>query len=168
VTNAFTSFPELNGVWAHGGTGAAVIEGLRAAGRLVPPGDPKHVYALVHDYDSAALEFFQQGLCEGFETIEPWRVADQLVKVALLNAVLGQPVPTRLSPPLVVLDESNIYTEMKWGAAWCLYLMLPEDYTLWPVLDTTENVYDGTAPFALIPGGIPTPTKAMRMELLGY
>lgn len=168
TVNAFTAYPELNAVWAHGGMGAAPIEGLRAANRLFPVGDPNHVYALVHDYDAAALAFFEDELIDGFETIEPWRVCDQLVKVALLNAVLGKPVPARLNPPLVVLDESNIYTGMKWGAAWCLYLYMPDDYSLWPVLDTTEDVFDGTAPYALIPGGIPAPTKEMRMELLGY
>jgi len=155
VTNAFLAHPELNAVWEHGGSGGAPIEGLKAAGRLLPPDDPMHVYAMVHDCDSLSMEIFEDGLCEGMEDIEPWRQADLVVKVAFLNGILGQPVPLNVNCPLSILDETNMYTKKLWGAANYIYCRMPDDYNLWPVLDTTENIFEGIN-YTEIPGGIPT------------
>lgn len=167
VTNALTAHPEITGIWNMGGSGQAVVGGISAAGRILPFDDPNRVHTILQDTDSPAVKATEDGSVDGFTTSEPWHQCDVIVKAAFLQAVLGQSLPTDWFPsPMVVVTMENLYTEKLFGATY-IYPLMPDDYNLWPVMDTTKGLMDGNT-YKEIPGGLPTPTVEMRKQLLGY
>jgi ABC-type sugar transport system substrate-binding protein len=161
VIDALTAHPEITGIWNMGGSGQAVVGGITAAGRLLPLDDPNRVHAILQDTDSPAVKAVEDGAVDGFTTSEPWHQCDIIVKCLLLNGVLGQSLPTDWFPsPMVVVTKENLYTEKLFGATY-IYPLMPDDYDLWPVMDTTKGLIDGNT-YEEIPGGLPTPTVEMR------
>jgi len=80
------------------------------------------------------------------------------VKNALHFVVLGQPVIKDIPVPMDIVTLDNIDSLTQFGCT-PIYSKLPvawgDNWALWPVLDTSEI-------------GVDIPTKAMRIELMGY
>lgn len=155
VMDAFTTHPELNGIYLQGGGGAGVIEGLRAMGRLFPMGDPDHVITTMNDIETPVAAGLREGIVDACGTHSPWELTDTVIKVAFTNVILGQPVPNDIRLDMKLVTGDNIDTLKLFGAPADWTSMPPGQWDLWPVLDTTEIGWE-------------TPTKAMRMELQGY
>jgi len=156
VMDAFTAHPELNALYCHGGGGTGAIEGLKAIGRLVPPGEPGHVITAFNDCDTATVEVLDAGTLDGFGTHQSWDLCDTVVKLALTHVVLGKPIPETVDIPMKFITRENIDTVEGRVLGAPVYPRMPAgEWDKWPVLDATEL-------------GIETPTKAMRMELKGY
>jgi len=148
VMDAFTSHPELNGIFQHGGGCAGSLEGLRAINRLLPIGHPNHVYISTNDSDTMGVQELDKGNVDAFANHGGWWVSDVTVKVALTYICLGQPVPRFVNLPLFVITPETI--DSYWFAgALPAYARMPTDHDLWPVLDYS-------------PIGIETPTEAMK------
>jgi len=169
VTDAFTAHPELNALYAHGGGGSGAIEGLRAIGRLVPPGNPDHVITAFNDCDTLTVETLDAGNLDAFGTHQSWDLCDVVVKLAFTHTILGQPIPGKIDVPMKVITRDNIDTEEGSVLGAPVYPRMPVgQWDIWPVLDTSL----GVSPGLVGPDGnyveIETPTKALRMELQGY
>ncbi len=148
VMDAFTAYPELNGTFQHGGGNAGSIEGLRAVDRLLPLGDPNHVYISTNDMDTSGVREMDNGFVDAFAQHGGWYVSDATVQVAFTHVVLGQPVPRYINLPLFVVTPDNIDTTYFFGAL-AAYPRMPLDPDLWPVLDFS-------------PIGIEIPTEDMK------
>ena len=148
VIDAFTAHPELNGTYQHGGGSAGSLEGLRAIGRLLPIGDPDHVYISTNDSDTLGAIEMDAGTVDAFANHGGWHLSDVAVKIAFTHVVLGQPVPRFVDLPLVVITPETIDTHYFFGAL-AAYPRMPKAHDLWPVLD-----------YSVI--GIETPTEAMK------
>jgi len=148
VMDAFTAHPELNGTYQHGGGNAGSIEGLRAIDRLLPFGDPDHVYISTNDNDTAGVMAMDEGLCDAFANHGGWHISDVVPKIAMTYVVLGQPVPRYVNLPLMVVTPENIDTRYFFGAL-PAYARMPIDPDLWPVLNYSTI-------------GIETPTSDMK------
>jgi ABC-type sugar transport system substrate-binding protein len=148
IMDAFTAHPELNGTFQHGGGNAGSIEGLRAIDRLVPIGDPDHVYISTNDADTSGVLEMDNGFVDAFAQHGGWYVSDATVQVVLTNLCLGHPVPRYVNLPMFVVTPDNIDTTYFFGAN-PAYPRMPKDYDLWPILD-----------FSAI--GIETPTSDMK------
>ena len=145
------------------------IEGLKALGRLVPPGDPDHVITAFNDCDTLTVETLDAGNLDAFGTHQSWDLCDVVVKLAFTHTILGQPVPGKIDVPMKVITRDNIDTEEGKVLGAPVYPRMPVgQWDLWPVLDTSL----GVSPGLVGPDGnyveIETPTKALRMELQGY
>jgi len=158
IMDAFTVDPKLNAIWCHGGGFSGSARGLEAIGCLKPIDDPDHVVIGAVSFDTAVLELMEEGLYTVAQNQGFWDEVDVLVKYIFLNVVLGQPVPEDTHIPMVTITLDNMHEIRTYGAT-PLFPYMPsdtrEDYDKWPVLDTAEL-------------GVPTPTKEMRMEILGY
>ena len=97
-------------------------------------------------------------------THEPWDLDDVGVKLILTSTVLGQSVPNRVTVPMQLLDAENLYDLRQLGGP-AAYSLMPEDKSLWPVLDTWNYaIYDENGDRVQLA----TPTVALRKELMGY
>jgi len=148
VIDAFTAHPELNGTYQHGGGNAGSVQGLRAIGRLLPKGDPNHVYICTNDSDVSGQLAMDEGDVDAFTNHGGWHITDVLPKVAFTSVVLGKTVPRYVNLPLMLITQENVDTTYFFGAL-AAYPRMPQDPNLWPVLDYS-------------PIGIETPTAAMK------
>ena len=155
VMDAFTAHPELDAIFIHGAGINGAVEALRTIGRLYPVDHPDHVVLAINDSETGSEVNMRDGYLDAFGTHGCRDLADEVVKLALLHLVLGQPVPKLTDVPMKVVTTDNIDTIKVLGGT-PVWSMLPKaDWARWPVLDSTEL-------------GILTPTVNMRMELLGY
>jgi len=134
IMDAFTAHPELNGTFQHGGGNAGSIEGLRAIDRLLPIGDPDHVYISTNDADTSGVIEMDNGYVDAFAQHGGWFLSDALVQVVLTNLVLGQSVPRYINLPMFVVTPDNIDTTYFCGAN-PAYPRQSKDYDEWPILD---------------------------------
>ena len=148
VMDAFTAHPELNGTYQHGGGNAGSIEGLRAIDRLLPLGDPNHVYISTNDSDTSGVIEMDKGFVDAFANHGGWHISDVTPKIAFTYVVLGQPVPRFVNLPIFVVTPETLNDVYFFGAL-AAYPRMPEDPDLWPVLDYS-------------PIGIETPTSDMK------
>jgi len=160
VMDAFTAHPELNALYCHGGGGTGAIEGLAAIGRLVPPGDPKHVLCAFNDCDTRTVEVLDAGKIDAFGTHQAWDLCDAAVKLAFWHTVLGKPVPGHVDIPMKVITRDNIDTVegRVFGAP--VYPRMPMGkWDEWPVLDTRKGVSPGMVGAKGESLGVDTPTR---------
>jgi len=148
VMDAFTAHPELNGTYQHGGGNAGSIEGLRAIDRLLPTGDPDHVYISTNDSDTSGAIEMDNGFVDAFANHGGWHISDMLPKIAFIYCCLGQPVPRYVNLPLFVITPETIDSTYFFGAL-AAYPRMPKNHDLWPVLDYSTI-------------GIETPTSEMK------
>lgn len=159
IEDKFTAYPELNAIFSMTGGGDGAIEALRVLGRLFPVGHPDHV-PFVAETSSPLFEMLLMGdesSVDAIFTHHSWDLVDVAVKCMFTHLILGQPVPYDLPTPMILVTPENVNTaeSMMYGVPAICSAMPREQFDLWPVMDTSEL-------------GIETPTKAMRMELLGY
>jgi len=167
VIDAFTSHPELNGLYCMGGGGTGGIRGLEAIGRLLPPDDPNHVWSSFNDTDTLTIETMDAGELDACGSHNPWDESATAVKCMLLNVVCGMPVPKKVYIPYMLVTSDNIDTLRILGAP--VYPRMPAgQWDLWPVLDTSLGVPPGIVTPEGEWVGIPTPTVELRMEQMGY
>ena len=166
VMDEFTSRPELNALFNMDGGGAGCLAGLEAIDRLHPIGDPEHVYCCFHGCDVRVVEEMLAGNLDAFGTHGGWDLADVCVKTALTYVVLGQPVPKNVVIAMTVVTADTLYTERLLGGPAAYALMPMGQWELWPVLDSSLG--QACMDINLNPIAVETPTKEMRMELLGY
>jgi len=156
VEAAFPAHPELNAIFHQTGGVGGCISGLRSIGRLFTVDNPDHVLIAINDTDTRVVEGMRDGFIDAFGSHGSWDLGDVTVKSMLNYVVLGEPVPPVVAIPMFVLTTENIDTLRVFGGVPAVYPLMPEgQWDLWPVMDTSEI-------------GIPTPTKALRMELKGY
>ncbi|MCK4696897.1 MAG: sugar ABC transporter substrate-binding protein, partial [Dehalococcoidia bacterium] len=148
VMDAFTANPELNATYQHGGGCAGSIEGLRAIDLLLPIGDPNHVIIATNDSDSAGMLEMDNGFLDAFLNHGGWHISDVTPKIAMTYVCLGQPVPRFADLPLFVNTPDTVDNTYFFGAC-PAYPRMPQDFSLWPVLDYSTI-------------GIETPTSAMK------
>jgi len=154
VMDAFTVYPELNAVYTMGGEAPGVIDGLRAAGKLFPPEDPRHVIAALNDVDSPVAEALATGYIDACGSHSGMDMMDVGAQVLMVSCVLGQPVPKRVDIPMVLLTGDTIETVKLLGIP--VYPVLPKgQWDIWPVSDISLM-------------GIVSPTLANRMLYKGY
>lgn len=168
VMDAFTAHLEYNAIYVHGGGSTGTVEALRSMGRLLPPDDPKHVVVVTNDVDTVVFQAVLDGLLDGCGTHQSWDLADIWVKLLFTRAILGQPTAQEVAIPMKVITLDNIYTAEGTVLGAPVYPLMPAaQWDLWPVLDSSK-----TGSLVMNPGDVPyalkTPTKEMRMELLGY
>jgi ABC-type sugar transport system substrate-binding protein len=157
VMDAFTAYPELNAIFAHGGDSApGGIEGLRAIDRLYPAGHPDHVIVATNDVDDLFIRKMDEGFADACGTHSMPDLDQGPICLMINNIILGQPIPKEFFPPMYLLTSENYERMYVYGvlAAWP---KLPQDHDLWPVMDMREF---GSA--------FEIPTKERRMELVGY
>lgn len=153
VMDAFTAYPELNGVYSQG-EGLGMVEGLRGLGLLLPLDDPNHIITVNNDVERAIAQGMRDGVVDAAGTHVSWELCDIAIKQMFTSLILGKPVAIRVPVPMYLVTIDNLETISLFGGA--LYCEMPvTEWDLWPVLDTTSV-------------GVETPTKAMRMELQGY
>jgi len=159
VPELLTANPELNAVYLHGAGTFGALKGLEAIGRLEPRGHPDHVVFITNDSDSNTINSLEEGFVDAILTSGSWVLADITVKNALTSIVLGQSVMKDIPVPMDIVTLDNINSLTQFGCT-PIYTKLPRgpvgaEWALWPVLDTSEI-------------GVEIPTKAMRIELMGY
>jgi ABC-type sugar transport system substrate-binding protein len=155
IVNLYGSHPEINGIYAHGGDATGIINGLKAVDRYYPVGHPQHVTVVPQDVDRSAMAALKEGYIDAIGGTGPFQVGDALAKMIMTYVVLGQPVPFLVDAPVALVTAEDWQEVRVWGGTGCFVEMPMGEWDKWPVLDTSEF-------------GLPTPTKAMRMELLGY
>ena len=152
--DAFTAHPELNAIFGQASC-AGVIDALEGIGRLKPVGDPDHVIGVFIDNETQTIDAIYDGFIDGVSSHGPRDMIDVVTQVAFLYIVVGQPVPEEIVIPMVIITPENISTVEVMGdlADWTA---LPyQQYDKWKVLDITQI-------------GLPTPTKTLRMQQMGY
>jgi ABC-type sugar transport system substrate-binding protein len=92
---------------------------------------------------------------DGAASHGPVDMAGVLANLALTDLVLGQPVVSDVTIPMVFISHDNYKSLQLFGVPAAWPFLPTEQWDLWPAQDTTSIQ-------------IPTPTKAMRLELLGY
>ena len=164
VMDAFTLHPEYDGIFIQDGGCAGAVEALRVLNRLLPKDDPDHVIIAVNDMESPIVYGIEDGTVDACGTHSPWDLTDVTFKLMLNYSVLGLPMPAFTNVPMELLTAENLYDLRLLGGP-AAYPFMPEDFDLWPVLDTYNNV-------VLDENGdrvqIPTCTPALRKELMGY
>jgi ABC-type sugar transport system substrate-binding protein len=169
VTDAFTAHPELNALYCMGGGGTGAIQGLKTIGRLVPPGDPKHVLCAFNDCDTLTVQQLDAGTLDAFGAHQSWDLCDIVTKLAFWHTVLKQTIPGNVDAPMKVITHDNIDAKegLIFGAP--VYPRMPEgQWDKWPVLDTRKDVSPGLVGPNGESIGVDTPTKDIRKNLLGY
>jgi ABC-type sugar transport system substrate-binding protein len=169
IIDGFTKHPEIKGLYPQTGDANAIVEGLRAVDRLVPEGDPKHVYVITNDVDKVAINALRKGWFHAVGGTESWHQIDIVIKQLLWHTVLGQPLqdgdyrsgkvklPRKvvLDIPLITKDNIDAKEVQLYGGTIVFTDMPMGRWDLWPVLDTSSI-------------GLPTPALADRMRLKGY
>jgi len=161
VIDAFTAHPELNACYHHGGGGTGAIEGLRSVGRLLPVGDPGRVLICNNDLDTAGVEAMDEEQMDACGTHGAWDFSDVLVKCCFWSLILGEPVPARIDLPMFLVTRENVDSFSVYGVPAAFPRLPGGEFDIWPVPDTSAD-------FPGLDYGIETPTKADRMEILGY
>jgi ABC-type sugar transport system substrate-binding protein len=155
VMDAFTAHPDLNALYilAAGSTGGVV--GLEQIGRLLPIDDPNHVIVAVNDCDTRIVQGIDDGNVDGCGSHGPVDMAGVLSNLIFLHLVVGEPIVSDVSIPMVFISHENVDTLQRFGVPGAWPRLPTEKWDLWPVQDTTEI-------------DIPIPTKEMRMKNMGY
>jgi ABC-type sugar transport system substrate-binding protein len=155
VIDNFTTNPDLNAVFVHGGSGSGIIEGLKSIDRLLPVGDPDHVTVCTNDEGTAIVNWTREGFIDAFGSHQSWDLIDGVVKQAFMSTVVGNPVKWDATVPMVAVTHDNVDSLSLFGVAPGWPWMPQGNWDLWPVMDLSGL-------------GIETPTKAMRQEVQGY
>ncbi|MCD6453507.1 MAG: sugar ABC transporter substrate-binding protein [Dehalococcoidales bacterium] len=170
--DALTAHPEINGVFVHDGGGTGTLEGIKAAGRLVPPDDPKHVICAFNDIDTAVIKAMDDGLLEATGTHTFYDLCDIVVKTTFNHLILGKAQPHDITSPMLLVTKDNLDTQTLYGVHQAWPRMPAGEWDKWPIMDTS---YEGMLSRGETPlicdgkdGGIDTPTTALRKELKGY
>ena len=99
-----------------------------------------------------------KGSVDAFVTYGFWELADIMVENSFHVVVLGQSVMKDILVPMDIVTPDNINSLTRFGCT-PIYTKLAVNpgnkWARWPVLDTSEI-------------GVDTPTKVMRMEVMGY
>jgi ABC-type sugar transport system substrate-binding protein len=165
VIDAFTADPEMNGLFVQGGGAAGSIEGLRAIGRLVQPDDPNHVMVFTNDCDKVVVQAMDDGFVTAVGTHFSYDLVDVVIKQMFTYAILGQPVASHVWVPMKAVTPDTIDTKEGLILGAPIGPRMPrEQWDYWPVLDTTEGVFD----LSNNPVPLPTPTVELRKQYQGY
>ncbi len=118
VASWLAAYPQIDGVWSQGGamTAAAMIEFQKANRPLVP---------MVGEAYNGFLKLWLKNLPAGFHSISPVQPNFD-VQIALevaKRAAMGQPVPKKISIPLVITTDATV--------ANAVVQDMPDDY--WPI-----------------------------------
>jgi len=159
-------------VFSHGGDEIlGALEALRAMGRLYPVDDPDHVIILNNDTDGSTNKAMDEMLADVMGTHHAQDMAQGVVQCALINIVLGKPIPKLVILPQFALTQpadplgENYKTFKVYGdlANWCLY---PQgEWDKWRVLDFSVL---GQWNLSYVGEGVYIPTAQERYQLLGY
>jgi ABC-type sugar transport system substrate-binding protein len=155
IMDEFTAHPELNAVYVQAAGSTGCVQGLDQIGRLLPMSDPNHVIVAVNDMDTRIFQGIDDENVDGAASHGPVDMAGVLANLALTDLVLGQPVVSDVTIPMVFISHDNYKSLQLFGVPAAWPFLPTEQWDLWPAQDTTSIQ-------------IPTPTKAMRLELLGY
>jgi len=164
--DAFTAYPELNGLFCHGGGVAGAIRGLDTIGRLLPFDDPQHVFVSNNDSDATVAAAMAAGTLDACTTHGRGDLADIMAKIALTHTVAGAPVLKDIPVPMLLITSDNFDTLQIWG--WPdAYARFPQGkYDLWPPMNT--EVFGVSCKLYGPDFGVPYPNKEMRLEYAGY
>jgi len=149
--DAFSADPSFNAEFSHNGMASGVVEALRTLNRLYPVGDPNHVIVLGIDEFPATMDLIREGYVDGAAVHSPWEEIDALVKQALLNTCLGQPIPNVVMFDSFLMTKENV-SSVRFGAplVWGDMMVKYTNWNDWPVLDLPEQY------------GVPIPTVDMK------
>jgi ABC-type sugar transport system substrate-binding protein len=161
-----SAHPEIKGIYNMCGGGAGVVSALEGLDKLLPVSDPDHIFLALNDMDTVVLEQIEGGKVDAVGTHQFYDLADVCLQMMFTGVVLGQTVPKDVIVPMYVVDPSNINSLLLLGVP--VYPRMPTaQWDLWPPSDPSPAgslmLYPDMTPWQF-----PTPTKELRMELVGY
>jgi ribose transport system substrate-binding protein len=129
--DALQSHPDINAVYVHSDCMLeGVVQALAQLNRLVPKGDPKHIFIVSIDGTPETLKKVRAGTTDAVIEHNSALHADIMTKVLITKLILGKDVPKKVELPIAVITQANVDNPQNWGN-------LPSgQFDKWPVFKT--------------------------------
>ena len=116
VLDAFTQDPNIVGVFSHNDEMMrGVVSALRQIGKLVPPGEPGHVFIVGLDGTPLALDRIRSGEQDATVAQDPYAMGGGGILDMVIAHFEGGAYEPKLQTKPYIIDKSNVDDARNWG-----------------------------------------------------
>ena len=116
VLDAFTQDPNIVGVFSHNDEMVrGVVSALRQIGKLVPPGEPGHVFIVGLDGTPLALDRIRSGEQDATVAQDPYAMGGGGILEMVIAHFEGRTYEPQLQTKPYIIDKSNVDDARNWG-----------------------------------------------------
>jgi ribose transport system substrate-binding protein len=116
VLDAFTQDPNIVGVFSHNDEMVrGVVSALRQIGKLVPPGEPGHVFIVGLDGTPLALDRIRSGEQDATVAQDPYAMGGGGILEMVIAHFEGRDYEATLQTKPYLIDKTNVDDARNWG-----------------------------------------------------
>ena len=116
VLDAFTVDPDTKGVFSHNDEMVrGIVSALRQIGKLVPPGEPGHVYVVGLDGTPLALDRIREGTQDATVAQDPYAMGGGGIMEQIIAYLEGREYDSNMETKPYLITKENVDDPRNWG-----------------------------------------------------
>ena len=116
VLDAFTQDPNIKGVFSHNDEMVrGIVSALRQLGKLVPPGEPGHVFVMGLDGTPLALDRIRDGTQDATVAQDPYAMGGGGILEQVIAHLEGKEYNSNMQTKSYLITKENVDDKRNWG-----------------------------------------------------
>jgi ribose transport system substrate-binding protein len=116
VLDAFTQDPNIKGVFSHNDEMVrGIVSALRQIGKLVPPGEPGHVFVMGLDGTPLALDRIREGTQDATVAQDPYAMGGGGILEQVIAHLEGKEYNSNMQTKSYLITKENVDDKRNWG-----------------------------------------------------
>lgn len=116
VLDAFTQDPNIKGVFSHNDEMVrGIVSALRQIGKLVPPGEPGHVFVMGLDGTPLALDRIRDGTQDATVAQDPYAMGGGGILEQVIAHLEGKEYNSNMQTKSYLITKENVDDKRNWG-----------------------------------------------------
>lgn len=116
VLDAFTQDPNVKGVFSHNDEMVrGIVSALRQIGKLLPAGDPGHVFVVGLDGTPLALDRIREGTQDATVAQDPYAMGGGGILEQVIAYLEGREYNNNMQTKPYLIDKANVDDKRNWG-----------------------------------------------------
>ena len=116
VLDAFTQDPDIKGVFSHNDEMVrGIVSALRQIGKLVPPGEPGHVFVMGLDGTPLALDRIRDGTQDATVAQDPYAMGGGGILEQVIAHLEGKEYNSNMQTKSYLITKENVDDKRNWG-----------------------------------------------------
>lgn len=116
VLDAFTQDPNVKGVFSHNDEMVrGIVSALRQIGKLLPAGDPGHVFVVGLDGTPLALDRIREGTQDATVAQDPYAMGGGGILEQVIAYLEGREYNNNMQTKPYLIDKANVNDKRNWG-----------------------------------------------------
>lgn len=116
VLDAFTQDPNIKGVFSHNDEMVrGIVSALRQIGKLVPPGEPGHVFVMGLDGTPLALDRIRDGTQDATVAQDPYAMGGGGILEQVIAYLEGKEYNSNMQTKSYLITKENVDDKRNWG-----------------------------------------------------